>query len=210
MTIENKATFRIRLASLAPSKQLDVILAYTLAKFYHRAQTRKEMVDGKPMRYFEHLRRVAITLMDDLKIKDPHMIIACLLHDVLEDSDDITPELIEHSFGSEVVSMVKCLTKTPDDNYHDRLNNCSDWRVLCIKACDRLDNLRSLMVPGTSVEFQKKQIKETEQYYFPLFDKLLLMTPPAYQSNVSFARDEIRRLIERYKTIIELKEQANA
>jgi hypothetical protein len=44
MTIENKETFHARIQPyFSPSIQLDVKLAYTLAKFGHRAQTRKEV-----------------------------------------------------------------------------------------------------------------------------------------------------------------------
>lgn len=41
--MENKQTFRARLTPhFSPSTCLDIHLAYTLAKFGHRAQTRKE------------------------------------------------------------------------------------------------------------------------------------------------------------------------
>ncbi len=206
--MENKETFQARIRPyFSPSDQLDVKLAYTLAKFGHRAQTRKELTDGKPTRYFEHVRRVAIILMDEMKIMDRNMIIAALLHDSIEDCQDLTPELLEHSFGSEVVSMIKILSKVPKEGYIDRLNNCKNWKALAIKACDRLDNLRSLMIPGTSHEFQKKQVQETKEKYFPIFDRLTQLCPAMYLSNVSIIRDEIRRLIERYSTIIELREE---
>src|SRR5574339_1101763 len=102
--MENKVTFQARVQPyFSPSDQLDVKLAYCLAKFGHRAQVRKELIAGKPTRYFEHVRRVAIILMDEMKIIDRDMIIAALLHDSLEDCEDLTPELLEHSFGPEVV-----------------------------------------------------------------------------------------------------------
>jgi (p)ppGpp synthase/HD superfamily hydrolase len=205
--MENKETFQARIQPyFSPSDQLDVKLAYCLAKFGHRAQTRKELTDGKPTRYFEHVRRVAIVMMDEMKIMDKDMIISCLLHDAVEDTHDLTPELLEHCFGNDVISMVKLLSKVPKEGYIERISNCNNWKVLAIKACDRVDNLRSLMVPGTELEFQKKQIKETKEKYFPVFDKLVTLCPPEYISNVSVVRDEIRRLIERYSTIIELQE----
>lgn len=206
--MENKETFQLRLQPyFSPSDQLDVKLAYTLAKFGHRAQVRKELLEGKPTRYFEHVRRVSIILMDEMKIMDRDMIITALLHDSIEDTADLTPELLEHCFGSSVVSMVKLLSKVPKEGYMERLSNCHDWKVLAVKSCDRLDNLRSLMIPGNTVEFQKKQIKETKEKYFSIFDKLVgSMCPPEYIQNVSAVRDEIKRLIERYSTIIEMAE----
>lgn len=206
--MENKETFRKRLEPcFSPSDQRDIHLAYILAKFGHRAQTRKELVDGKPMRYFEHPRRVAIILMDEVKLMNKNMIIGALLHDSLEDTEDVNAELLEHSFGTDVTSFVTVLSKVPKEGYHDRLNNCWDWEILVLKACDRLDNLRSLMIPGTSVEFQKKQLKETKEIYFPLFDRMVEIFPRKDKSGVIFLRDEIRRLVEKYSTIIEIKEE---
>lgn len=206
--MENKQTFHARIKPyFTPSQQLDVKLAYCLAKFGHRAQVRKELIEGKPTRYFEHVRRVAIVLMDEMKIMDRDMICAALLHDSIEDCADLSDELLEHSFGTETVGIIKLLSKTPKEGYLDRLNNCNNWKALAIKACDRLDNLRSLMIPGVSPEFQKKQVKETKEKYFPLFDHLLVICPPAFITNVSIIRDEIRRLIERYSTIIEFQEK---
>lgn len=206
--MENKETFQARIKPyFSPSDQLDVKLAYCLAKFGHRAQLRKELVEGKPTRYFEHVRRVSIILMDEMKIIDRNMIIAALLHDSIEDCVDLSPELLEHSFGNEVVSIIKILSKVPREGYMDRLSNSKNWKAIAIKACDRLDNLRSLMIPGTTLEFQKRQIMETKEKYFPLFDQLLQLCPAVYVSNISIVRDEIRRLIERYSTIIELQEK---
>lgn len=209
--IENKESFQARLKPyFSPSTQLDIKLAYTLAKFGHRAQTRKELTDGKPTRYFEHVRRVAIILMDEMKIMNHDMIITALLHDSIEDTQDITAELLEHCFGTDIVSMIKLLSKVPKEGYIDRLSNCMNWKTLAVKACDRLDNLRSLMVPGVSLEFQKRQIAETKEKYFPIFDKIILLCPPLYVTNISVVRDEIRRLIERYSTIIELQERSKS
>jgi len=207
--MENKHTFQARLQPyFSPSDQLDVKLAYCLAKFGHRAQNRKELVDGKPTRYFEHVRRVAIVLMDELKIMDRDMIITALLHDSLEDCEDLTSELLEHSFGSDVVHMVKMLSKVPKEGYIERLSNCHEWKVLTIKACDRLDNLRSLMIPGNTNEFKKKQIKETKEKYYSLFDKMVTLAPPNHAPKINALRDEIRALCERYTVVIELQENA--
>jgi (p)ppGpp synthase/HD superfamily hydrolase len=206
--MENKETFQARIKPyLPPSQQLDVKLAYCLAKFGHRAQTRKELTEGKPTRYFEHVRRVAIILMDEVKMVDRDMVIAALLHDSLEDTHDLSAELLEHCFGAEVITLVKLLSKVPKEGYIERLNHCQDWKVLLIKACDRLDNLRSLMVPGTTLEFQKKQIKETKECYFPIFDRLMQLAPLTHYPNITIVRDEIKRLVERYNTIIEIAEQ---
>lgn len=205
--MENKETFNARIRPFfAHSEEQKIKLAYYLAKFGHRSQVRKEMLHGKPMRYFEHLRRVAIILMDEGKCMRSEMIIAALLHDSLEDTEDLTPELLECTFGPDVVSIIKRLSKVPKEGYIDRLMICTDWRTLMIKACDRLDNLRSLMIHETSIEFQKRQVTETREKYFPIFDRLLKLVPPEHEGSAMALRDQIIKIVERCATTIELKE----
>lgn len=205
---ENKETFNQRLGYyFAPSDQLDLKLAYTLAKFGHRAQFRKELLNGKPLRYFEHVRRTSLILIDEVKIINKDMIIAALLHDSFEDTQDLTPELIEHCFGTHVVSMIRILSKVPKEGYLNRLKNCIEWESLVIKGCDKLDNLRSLMVPGTTMLFQQKQIDEIKKEYYPLFDRLIEICPSKYKLNVVWLRDEIHKMTERASVIMELNEE---
>lgn len=142
---EDRERFFNRIAFLPEADRMRIQLAYTLAKFAHRAQVRKEPgPDGKPLRYFEHVRRVALVLIDELKIARPEMITAALLHDGIEDTRDLTPDVIEFHFGADVGTLVKLLSKVPKEGFADRLLHFGDWRALMIKGCDRLDNLRSL------------------------------------------------------------------
>lgn len=143
----------------SPIDMLRIRHAYIMAKHGHRAQVRKELDEhGNPVRYFEHLRRVALNLIRVARCIDATMIIASLLHDALEDSRDLTAEMIEHCFGSDVVTVVKTLSKTPKDGYLERFTMSCDWRPYAIKACDRLDNLQTLS--QTSREFMSKQVHE--------------------------------------------------
>jgi hypothetical protein len=110
---------------------------------------------------------------------------------------------------TDATNVVCGLSKVPKEGYTERLQNCPNWKVGAIKMCDRLDNLRSLMIPGNTLEFQKKQIKETKEKYFPIFDKTAdTLCPPEYAHHVRAVRDEIKRLVERYSTIIELQQNA--
>lgn len=208
--MENKETFYNRIKPfLAGSDLQEIKLAYYLAKYGHRAQVRKEMVDGKPQRYFEHPRRVAIIVMDELKMIRKDMIIPALLHDSLEDTEDLTPELLEHCFGADITSIVKILSKVPKEGYLTRLSICDDWRVITLKACDKLDNLRSLMVPGTSIEFQKKQIEETKEHYYEIFERLNTLTPNVYAYYTRELVYSIRSVVSRCETLIEIAENKN-
>ena len=170
--MENRETFFARLTPfMPPSKLRNIEVAYMMAKFAHRAQVRKDLdQNGDPVRYFEHLRRVALLLIDNFEVRDWRMICAALLHDSLEDTKDITAEIIEHLFGAEVCRMVQLLSKCPKEGYFQRLKSFGDERVFLIKGCDRLDNLNSM--ESVSREFVVKQLKETRNVYLPLWESL--------------------------------------
>lgn len=168
--IEDKATFFARIEPrLAPSDFVRVRGAYYLAKYGHRGQVRQEPgPDGNPLRYFEHVRRVTLVLLDEAKCFDPDLICAALLHDTIEDCEDIDAHVIEQFFGTRVARVVKLLSKVPVEGYLDRLSTAEPG-VLLVKACDRLDNLRSL--GPTPPEFQERQKKETREKYLPMFNQ---------------------------------------
>lgn len=207
MIEENRETFFKRLEPFfAPSVLLDVQLAYTMAKFSHRAQTRRELdADGEPQRYFEHVRRVAILLVDTARVVQPEMVIGALLHDGIEDTRDLTPEMIEHCFGADVATIVKTLSKDPSEGYLERFHMCSDWRPYLVKACDRLDNLRSMST--ASPEFMRKQTAETAEKYYPLFNRMLDLTPPQYLERVRGVRDLVMKTNERLIASIQFSEE---
>jgi (p)ppGpp synthase/HD superfamily hydrolase len=195
--MENRESFFKRLYPyFAPSILMDIQLAYTLAKAGHRYQVRKGLdVEGKPIRYFEHPRRVTLIAIDEAKLLIPEIIIASLLHDGVEDTRDLTPRLIEHCFGVDVASIVLILSKVPEEGYLDKFETCADWRPFAIKLCDRLDNLRSLFKPGLSENFQRRQIEETAIKYFPLFDRMITLTPTIYAQRLKPLSDEIHIII---------------
>ena len=196
--MENRASFFNRLRPVTPpDRLLDVELAYTMAKFAHRAQTRSEADEyGKPLRYFEHPRRTALILMDEMGILDIEMIIAALLHDGLEDTRDLTAEMIEHTWGPEVARMVVLLSKRPKEGYEERLLSCDDWKVLALKGCDRLDNLRAMKAGQVSREFRARKKAETRELYFPVFEQLLALAPAEYGTGITRMVKEIHRRAE--------------
>ena len=189
MSVENRESFFQRLYPFFSPKILrDIELAYILAKAAHRSQTRKELdALGEPVRYFEHVRRATLVGIDLARIVRPDTVIATILHDGIEDTRDLRPEMIEHVFGADVCGIVKVLSKDPKEGYLDRFYVCTDWRPYFVKACDRLDNLRSMN--DAPVEFRRKQVTETRDKYFRLFDRMVTLTPEEY-------RDGTRRLRE--------------
>lgn len=163
MPEETRITFENRLRyKMAPSILNVVMDAYKFAKYGHRTQTRD---DGT--RYFDHPRRVALILIDELGIYDHEMIIAALLHDIEEDSFILTLDRIQKDFGDRVLGFIKLLTKQPGqkvENYLSALQQAEEAAQI-IKLCDRLDNIRDLN--GCPRPKVRKQLQETLTHFLP-------------------------------------------
>jgi len=157
---------------ITPSDIEKIDYAYDMAKYGHRNQFRE---GGE--RYFEHARSTAIILIDELGITDVEMIIAALLHDILEDSFLLTCERIKITFGERTAVLVSGVTKPKKGDsrfpsnverhlfYDNQVkNSCIGTKL--IKLADRLQNLRTLA--ACSLEKQKRKIQETKNVYFPL------------------------------------------
>ncbi len=144
------------------------MLAYRLAKYAHRGQRR----DGGK-RYFDHPKRVALILIDELQIYDHEMIIAALLHDLKEDTFMLEWDDIELIWGMRVKEMVDALTKEVhltdreerDRRYKTKIR-AADRQTKLVKLADRLDNLRDF--DACTPEKQRRYIQETRRDYLPL------------------------------------------
>jgi GTP diphosphokinase / guanosine-3',5'-bis(diphosphate) 3'-diphosphatase len=148
--------------------------AYAYAEKAHVKQTRKS---GDP--YFIHPVAVATTLAD-MRL-DVASVCAGLLHDVVEDTDSKLED-IESSFGREIAELVDGLTKLNSLNFYSKEDRqaesfrkmivamSKDVRVLLVKLCDRLDNMRTLehMKPAS----QERIARETSEIYAPLANRL--------------------------------------
>jgi (p)ppGpp synthase/HD superfamily hydrolase len=200
--VENKEKFFKRLSPFhVPSVLTKIELAYLLTKAGHQYDFRKQLDEnGKPIRYFEHCRSVALILMDEANIHDDNMVITALFHDTFEDSRNVTPQIVEQFFGPDVCKMIKTLSKTPSEGYIERFKACKDYRPYVIKACDRLHNLRTLIHPYSEVSFQIKQVKETKEKYFDLFERMVVLSPDEYKENAMCLRDKIREIVAKHET----------
>jgi (p)ppGpp synthase/HD superfamily hydrolase len=183
---EDRAAFFDRLRPLlSTSDLLDVELAYILAKDGHRSQIRRERdAAGRPLRYFEHPRRVALVLIDEVECIERDMVCAALLHDVIEDTRYLSSAFLDHHFGAEVSRLVTVISKVPKEGYDTRLRAYGDWRALTLKACDRLDNLRSLTA-DVPEDFRIRQLRETREHYLDLFDRAIDLAPREHRDGVA-------------------------
>jgi len=178
-----------RVQSYHPSADVELIRrAYHFSEWAHREQTRKS---GEP--YFVHPASVA-GIAAELKL-DTASVCAGLLHDVLEDTAASMKE-IESDFGVEVANIVDGVTKLGKINFISREDRqaesfrkmvvamAQDIRVLLIKLCDRLDNMRTLdhMKP----EAQERIARETMEIYAPLAGRLGMQRIKSELEDLSF------------------------
>lgn len=144
-------------------------LAYDFAAVAHEGQYRKS---GEP--YIEHPLHTAY-LLAEIKA-DLATVTAGILHDVPEDTA-VTLEEIKKNFGDEVAALVAGVTKLGKlkyrgiERYRENLKKMflamtDDIRIIFIKFCDRLNNLRSLDV--LPKEKQQRIAKETLEIYAPI------------------------------------------
>ena len=153
-----------------PEVDTEVIMkAYNFAKKAHENQTRKS---GEP--YIEHSIFTAFELVQIRA--DLNTIVAGLLHDVPEDTE-YTIEDIRKEFGDDVASLVDGITKLGKikyrgiERYRENLKKMflaitDDIRIVYIKFCDRLHNLKTLdALPKNK---QERIARETLEIYTPI------------------------------------------
>lgn len=142
------------------------------------------------------------------------MIIAGLLHDVIEDTCCSTEE-VKQEFGEEVAHLVEGLTKimeirglelTPSNSNGKMISSAltfrkmllasiSDVRVLVIKLCDRLHNM--LTLDSLSAVKQKRISEETVVVYGPIAHRLGISSIKNFLEDLSFKYvlpDEYKRI----------------
>ena len=181
--------------------------AYEYANSLHEGQFR---ISGEP--YISHPIAVA-EIVAGLGL-DTDSICAALLHDTVEDCAEKTDlEKIKKQFGAEVAMLVDGLTKIVMVKIEDKeeahiesirkmlLAMSRDIRVIFIKLCDRLHNMRTLGVKADG----KRRVTalETMQVYAPLAHRLGMQKIKQELENLSLAYldpygyDEVRNDIEK-------------
>jgi GTP diphosphokinase / guanosine-3',5'-bis(diphosphate) 3'-diphosphatase len=144
-------------------------LAYDFTQSAHTGQKRKS---GEP--YIQHCLHTAFMLA---QIKaDINTVIAGLLHDVPEDTI-YTLEDVRKNFGDEIAFLVEGITKLSKiryrgvERYRESLRKmflamAVDLRVILIKFCDRLHNLRTL--DALPEDKRIRIAKETMEIFAPI------------------------------------------
>lgn len=155
-------------------EQAKIKRAYEFAKSAHEGQLRKS---GEA--FVIHPIQVAIILAD-LRM-DADTVCAALLHDTVEDTD-VTGEVVEENFGSDVRALVEGVTKITrieveslSDEQAATIRKMfvamsKDIRVIVIKLADRLHNMRTLASLREDRRIYKS--RETLDIYAPIAHRL--------------------------------------
>ncbi len=152
-----------------------VAKAFSYAAKAHEGQKRK---NGKP--YFTHPYRVA-EILASLTLDDT-TVAAGLLHDCVEDNENICVKEIETEFSPEIAFLVDGVTKLDKLDFTSReerqaeslrkmfMAMAKDTRVIIIKLADRLHNMRTLKFQNPTR--QVPIARETLDIYAPLAHRL--------------------------------------
>ena len=171
-------------------KKVDLITkAFNFAKQAHKGVRR---LSGEP--YIMHPIAVAMIACSEIGLGSTS-ICAALLHDVVEDTD-YTVEDLENIFGAKIAQIVDGLTKISGGIFGEQasaqaenfkkllLTMSDDIRVILIKICDRLHNMRTL--DSQPANKQYKIAGETLYIYAPLANRLGLNKIKSELENLSF------------------------
>lgn len=171
-------------------KKVDIIKkAFNFARQAHKGVRR---LSGEP--YILHPISVARIAAEEIGLGSTS-ICAALLHDVVEDTD-YTVEDIENIFGKKIAQIVDGLTKISGGIFGERasaqaenfkkllLTMSDDIRVILIKICDRLHNMRTLASQPANKQY--KIAGETLYIYAPIANRLGLNKIKTELEDLSF------------------------
>ena len=171
-------------------KKVDIITkAFHFARQAHKGVRR---LSGEP--YIMHPIAVAQIACEEVGLGSTS-ICAALLHDVVEDTDYTTEDLA-NIFGPKIAQIVDGLTKISGGIFGEQasaqaenfkkllLTMSEDIRVILIKICDRLHNMRTLASQPANKQY--KIAGETLYIYAPLANRLGLYKVKSELENLSF------------------------
>lgn len=208
-----------------PQPDIDLLeAAYRFSEVAHEGQYRKS---GEP--YISHPLAVA-TILADWHL-DPQVLMAALLHDVVEDTA-VTKEELQELFGKPVAELVDGLSKLEKIEFQSHeeaqaenfrkmlLAMARDIRIILIKIADRLHNMQTL--DAMRADKQRRIARETMDIYAPIANRIGLnavyqslqdlsfryLHPNRYQvlsKAVKAARGNRRQLIDKILAALQTK-----
>ena len=173
----------------------------------HAGQTRK----GTRVPYASHLLQVMGLVIEHGG--DVEQAIAGMLHDSVEDCEDVEIDTLRRRFGDEVAAMVECCSDVlPGDRpdakspwierkrrYVTRLA-ATDVRTRLVAACDKLHNLRCIVADlrslgPASLERFSGSPEQTRGYYEAARSALAPDLPRALLAELDALLEELRAFV---------------
>lgn len=175
-----------------------LLKAINIASVAHKDHTRK----GSGIPYVSHLFGVMYLLSQ--VTDDEDVLIAGLLHDVLEDvPENYSREQMEADFGPKVVEIVLGVTKDESlgdwqqrsDAYIAHLRNVASDESVMVSCADKLHNLKSILddhaLIGDELWGRFNSGKESQQWWYRQIHTVVAQRMPDFPLNA-----ELGRLVE--------------
>jgi len=198
------------------NSKADFELVKNAFKYGYEFHKDKTLTDGALS--FSHSFDLAQTLTD-LRM-DGDTIAAALLHDVLNESDDVTKEDIQDEFGKEIADLVEGISKINRLSFAQNgeqqvdtfrkmlLSVAQDIRVIILKFVDRIQDLRTIKF--RKEKEQKEIANETLNIYAPLAHRFGIHTVKTELEDLSLKvlyEEEYKYIEKKVKTSKELREK---
>ena len=178
---ENRELFFKGIVSLYPT--LDPRYEAIERAYNHAKDGFQELKRESGERYFEHIRAVTVIIFNYLRIRDHKLIIAGLLHDIVEDVPAWTIERVKREYGLKVALLVEWLTKPDKSEFEDsrEKRNAFYYKKIeqaprdfwLVKLPDRLHNLLTLW--DCDEEKRKRKIRETKRFFLPPAEREIIL-----------------------------------
>lgn len=162
-----KELLEAAIADFPDEEQIRIHEALIFAEDAHGVQKR---MGGAP--FMIHPLRATLILLEDLNCRDPDMLIATLLHDVIEDTEQAL-ETVEERFGALVAGYVHALSQDKGteskQEYIERII-AGPREIRLMKAADKLDNARDAASLARGESAHTDYLEHIEKLYIPLAD----------------------------------------
>jgi guanosine-3',5'-bis(diphosphate) 3'-pyrophosphohydrolase len=163
------------MSSILINDYVMIIEAINFAARAHKDQRRKG--DGNSP-YINHLIEVLTLLSSSAKVTDPNILMAAVLHDILEDTEVAESELID-KFGTTVASYVLAVSDDKTMSLNERrdkqlksMDKTID-PIKFIKLADHCSNVASI-----PPKWDKQRVKEYIEWSHSVAEKCFIVSKP--------------------------------
>jgi (p)ppGpp synthase/HD superfamily hydrolase len=149
-----------RIDAFSEASRPTILTTVALMRELHEGQTDP---DGHP--YFRHPLRVAMNLRRIYPQASDDMMMAALLHDTMEDCEQVDEEFLrQKGYSENCIEIVRLLSRPPDDprpyqQVVDDLISSGNVDAMIVKIADNMDNLH----PERNAEFRLKDPEKSDR-----------------------------------------------